>query len=116
MHQSLRQRTVVRQKQQALGIEIQAAYREHTLRQILDKIGNAAAVLRIGHCRHHSTRLVEQVIGLCLLRHRLAVDADTHSCSIKLAAQLGNNLAVDTDAACGNYFFCFAAGGNTCSR
>ena len=116
MHQSLRQRTVIRQKQQALSIEVQAAYGKHALRQILDKIGNAAAILRIGHRRHHSTRLVEQVIGLSLLRHRLAVNADAHSCSIKLATQLGNNLAVDTDAACSNYFFCFAAGGNTCSR
>ena len=78
MHQRLCQRTVIRQQQQSFGIEVQAAYRENSLRQVLHEIGNAAAVLRIGHRGDYSPRLIEHVICLSLLGNRLAVNADAY--------------------------------------
>ena len=116
VHQRLCQSAVIRQQQQSFGIEVQAANRENSLRQVLHEIGNTAAVLRVGHRGDNSPWLIEHVISLGFLGNRLAVNADAHLVGIKLAAQLGNHLTVHADAACRNNFFCFAAGGNACCR
>lgn len=110
MHQPVGQGAVVREQQQPLGVIVEPADGIEPPSDVADEIHHRRAPLRIVQRGDEAGGLVEHEIDRGRLKpEQFAVDFDVIALRVGLGAQLGDNPAVDGDAAVRDQRFRLAA-------
>jgi len=108
------QLAVVGDEEQAFAHVVEAADRVEALAHLVKKLHDGGAAFGILNGGDKAARLVEHEVAETLgTLQKLAVDADMVTCGVGLGAQLGDNFAVDLDAALLDELLSLAAAGDT---
>lgn len=109
VHQGRRELPVAGEQQHPAGLEIQAADGHHPRPRAAHQIRDRLPALRVAQRAHHPARLVQHQVHERLGDEPGAVDLDPLPARIGARAELGDDLAVDLDAASADELLGFAA-------
>lgn len=113
MHQTIRERAVVREEQRTLGVVVEPPDGKQPLIRIGQEVAHRRTTLRIVHRRHDAWRLVEQqVLPLAARRDELLVDHHEVLARLDLGAELTHHLVVHLHPARGDQLLRVTAGGD----
>jgi hypothetical protein len=101
---------VVREKKDALRVEVEAADRLHGNGEIREVVHHGDAAPIVGDRRDAALGLVEEDVELVVCDDCLAVDLDLILIGVDLGAEHGHDLAVDLHPTGGDQFLCLATG------
>lgn len=111
VHHAVGDVAVVGQEEQPLGVAVEAADRVDPLADI-DQVHHRPPLALVARGGDVAARLVEEEVAGSLGAQQVAVDPDLGGAGIDLGPELGDDLAVDVDAARPDQFLRPAAGGN----
>ncbi len=115
MHHPVGDVTVVGQEQQALGVAVEPTDWIDPLPDV-DQVHDRPPVPLVAGRRNVAPRLVEQDVARFLGTQQRPIDSDLGRARVDLGPELGDDLAVDRDAASLNHPLRAAAGGDTAGR
>jgi hypothetical protein len=105
---------VVGHEQQAFAQVVETANGIETFARLREELHHRRAAFGIAHRGHEALGLVEHVVAETLgALEQFAIDADVVVGSIGLTAELGDDFAVDLNAALGDQLFGMAAAGDS---
>lgn len=94
--------TVVCQNEYAAGVIIKPAHRHHSNPNLPYVVGDRRSPLGIAHRANDPSRLVEHDVSWALLNNDATIHRNALTLGINNSAELCLNLAVNSDATCGD--------------
>jgi hypothetical protein len=116
MQQRLREVAIVREQENAAGLEVETPHGEHALRDAVQQVFHGSTTFGIVHRRDYAARFVQQEINRMLGDQALAVDLDTVARGVRARAKLSHDAPVDAHPALGDQLFGCATRGHASPR